>query len=71
MSLSPVFEVMLTPKDPNSSITQIMVRVDDPVNINDSDKLMGFMETQFPMYNMEHIIAGYKKVTEGNDSEPT
>jgi hypothetical protein len=62
--LSPVFEVKLVPKSPESSIVSIIVRVDDPVNLDDSDKLLTFMETQFPMYRVEHIIAGYKQVVE-------
>jgi len=62
--LSPVFEVKLVPKDPKASIVYIVVRVDDSLNLDDSDKLLDFMEAQFPMYQVEHIIAGYKQTSE-------
>ena len=68
MSLTLVFECKLVPKDPHASITYIVVRVDDSVNIPDSDKLIDFIEHQFPMYNLEHIIAGYKKSSTPSES---
>jgi len=61
MPLSPVFEVKLVPKSSEASIVYIIVRVDDSINLDNSDKLLDFMEAQFPMYRVEHIIAGYKK----------
>jgi hypothetical protein len=61
MAVSPVFEVSLEPKF-ESSITHIIVRIDDPVNIDDSDKLIDFLEEKFPDYQIKHILGGYKQV---------
>lgn len=67
--MTPVFEVKLVPKDPHASIVYIIVRIDDPVNIYDTDKLMDFLEGQFPMYELQHVIAGVKGVR-GDNSDP-
>ena len=60
MGLSPVFDVKMVPKT-KSSIVYINVRVDDPVNIDDSDKLLDLVEAKFPDFNAEHIVGGYKQ----------
>ena len=69
--LSPVFEVWMTPKDPESSIVRLVARIDDPKNLYDLDTVATFIETQFPMYTPDHIIAGYKQViSTGSDATP-
>lgn len=62
MSTTPVFESKLEPMDPKSSIVALFVRVDDPVNITDTDTLIDFLHRQFPYYNVVHVIAGHKQV---------
>jgi len=69
MATTPMFEARLEPKDVKASIECIYVRIDDPVNITDIDKLLGFLETQFPHYYVVHVIAGYKQVID-SDSIP-
>jgi hypothetical protein len=59
--MTPVFEVKMVPKSPTSSIKYIIVRVDDPVNIGDGDKCEDFLEKQFPFYQVDHVIQGYKQ----------
>lgn len=73
MSTTPVFEVRLEPKSKESSIVAVYVRVDDPVNIKDSDTLLNFIERQFPMYHIAHVIQGYKQVIDSSSkaSDPS
>jgi len=66
MTLLPIYEAVLMPRDPKASITRIVVRVDDPVNIYDTDTLLNFLEIQFPTYKTDHIISGYKMDREEN-----
>jgi hypothetical protein len=60
--MTPIYEVKMVPKDPKASIVYIILRVDDPENIYDTDTLINFIEKQFPGYRTDHVIAGYKRI---------
>jgi hypothetical protein len=56
----PVFEAWMKPKDPRASIEVIIVRVCDPMNIDTKDKCADFLEKQFPFYQVEGVMQGYR-----------
>ena len=60
MAVTPVFEVKMTPKDKTSVIVYLIARIE----IDDSDKVINMLETEFKDYQIEHVIAGYKQVPE-------
>lgn len=66
IKMTPIFEIMLEPKDPKASITKLVVRVDDPANITSTEEAVDFVEKQFPFYTPTHVIAGFKQVIDVN-----
>ena len=61
--MTKIYEVSLVPRDPNTSIIYIVVRVDDHININTHEKCMDFIEEQFPFYEVKEVLEGFKDET--------
>lgn len=58
--MTKIYEVKLVPKDLEASIRHIVVRVDDPINIQGYEECVDFIEAQFPMYDIERVMEGFK-----------
>ena len=62
MNMTPVFEVVLEPKNPKSPIKQMILRVDSPEKYYDLDTVLTYIEDKFPDWKAEHVISGFKQV---------
>jgi len=60
MTIKPIFQARLIPRDPHSSIKYIDVMVEDP-RIVEREICLNFLESQFPMYEVNHLFDGYKQ----------